>query len=66
MSFKNESGHGDHMGWLGAMLVFAAGMMAAFLVMEMDWRGFGSDEDDALALRAVNTRPLMIVPQPRS
>ncbi len=66
MSLRNDSDldrfDGRHDGWFGAAVVFAAGIMAALLLMSMDWSP--AREGDALALRTENTRQLVMVPLP--
>lgn len=59
MSVRDDPGFDRHDGWLMAALVFAVGLMAA-LLMSMDWNR--SAENEALALGASNTRPLVILP----
>lgn len=67
MSLKDESDHAvpGHAGWFGAALVFAAGVMAAFLLLGLDWGRLMRGGDEVLSLRAVNTRPMLILPLPR-
>ncbi|HYH39187.1 MAG TPA: hypothetical protein VD860_13265 [Azospirillum sp.] len=60
MSVRDDPGFDRHDGWFTAALVFAVGLMAAALLMSMDWNR--SAEDEALALGASNTRPLVILP----
>lgn len=63
MSLRDDSDLDRHDGWFGAAVVFAAGIMAALLLGSVDWN-WADDEGDALALRTVNTRQLMMVPLP--
>ncbi|WP_431856408.1 hypothetical protein [Azospirillum sp.] len=60
MSVRDDSGLDQHGGWFTAALVFAVGLMAAALLLSMDWHR--TTESDALALGASNTRPLVILP----
>lgn len=62
MSLRDDSDLDRHDGWFGAAVVFAIGIMAALLLGSMDWSA--AHEDDALALRTVNTRQLVMVPLP--
>lgn len=62
MSLRDDSDLGRHDGWFGAVLVFAIGIMAALLLGNLNWSP--ADEGDALALRTVNTRQLVMVPLP--
>lgn len=60
MSVRDDSGFDRHDSWFTAALVFAVGLMAAALLLGVDWNG--AQQDEALALNASNTRPLVILP----
>ncbi|WP_448187617.1 hypothetical protein [Azospirillum sp. sgz301742] len=61
MSLRDDSDLDRHDGWLGAALVFAAGVMAALLLGSIDWRPMLGD-GDAFAPRTANTRQMVILP----
>lgn len=60
MSFRDGSDFDRHDGWYAAALVFAAALMAAVLLMSVSWNR--ASDEEALALGASNTRPLVILP----
>lgn len=62
MSLRDDSGFGWHDGWYSAALVFAAGIMAATLLMSASWPR--SSGGDAAVFSASNSRTLVILPQP--
>jgi len=62
MSLKDDSDLDRHEGWFGAALVFAVGLMAATLLMGVEWTS--APEGDALALRSPNSRQMVIMPLP--
>jgi len=68
MWLKNRTKGERRQGWLSAVVVFAAGVMAASVLLELDLAGLHwqatSEAGSVQTLRASNTRSLVLLPLP--